>query len=101
MAGPTSCEKRWSEILASFQRNLDTLTGQHIHVLPRVNGNDAAWKEIITRAEAERAMLCKHLEGKVLFTGMLRLHTATHREMRDSLQPEEPTEEFREQRRYK
>jgi hypothetical protein len=118
MAGPTACEKRWSEVLASFQRNLDTLTGQHpeciediklihaglitvgqlIHASPRVNGNGAAWKEIVTRAEAERAVLCKHLEGKALFTGLLRLYAITHREMRDSLQPEpeeEPTEEFR------
>jgi hypothetical protein len=67
MAGPTACEKRWSEILASFQMNLDKLTGEHpeyigdiklihsglitigqlIHI-SRVNGNGAEWKAIIT-----------------------------------------------------
>jgi hypothetical protein len=50
-------------------------------------------------------VLCKHLEGKALFTAMLRLYAATHKELRDSLQPEpeqeEPTEEFREKRRRK
>jgi hypothetical protein len=71
MAGPTACEKRWSEILASFQRNLDKLRGEHpeciedirlihsgliaigqlIHISPRVKGKGAKWKQIITRAE--------------------------------------------------
>jgi hypothetical protein len=105
MAGPTACESRWSEILASFQRNVDKLTGEHpeciedirlihsdlitigqlIHISPRVNGNGAEWKQIITGAEAERAVLCKHLEGQTLFTGMLRLCAAIHRELRDSI----------------
>jgi hypothetical protein len=98
MAGPTACETRWSEILASFQRNIDKLTGEHpesiggielihsgliiigqlIHISPCVNGNGAQWKAIITRAEAERAVLCKHLEGQALFTGMLHLYAAIH-----------------------
>jgi hypothetical protein len=79
MAEPTACEKRWAEILASFQRYLDNLTGKNpefiedIKVLlaglltigqviqssPRVNGNGAVWKGIITRDKAERAVLCK------------------------------------------
>jgi hypothetical protein len=43
-------------------------------------------------------VLCKHLEGKALFAAMLRLYAAVHREMRDSVMPEqkESTEEFRE-----
>jgi hypothetical protein len=48
-------------------------------------------------------MLCKHLDGKAFFTGILRLYADIHREIRDSLQPEheEQTEEFREQKRLK
>jgi hypothetical protein len=48
-------------------------------------------------------VLCKHLEGKARFTAMLRLYAATHRKLRDRLQSEqeEPTEEFREQKRRK
>jgi hypothetical protein len=121
MAGP-ACETRWSEILASFQRNVHKLTeeqpeciedirlihsglitiGKLIHISPLVNGNGAEWKPIITRAEAERAVLCKHLEGQALFIGMLRMYAAIHRDKRDSLKGEEgPSEEFREQRRRK
>jgi hypothetical protein len=61
------------------------------------------WKELITRAKAERAVLCKHLYGWVLFKGMLLLYAALHRELRDSVLPAEQksTEEFREQRRCK
>jgi hypothetical protein len=74
-------------------------------ISPSVNGKGASWIEITSRAEAERIVLCKHLEGKSLFTAMLRLYAVTHRELRDSLQPEpdqeEATEEFREQRRRK
>jgi hypothetical protein len=61
------------------------------------------WKELVARAEAERAVLCKHLDGKVLYTSMLRLYAALHREMRDSILPAQQisTEEFREQWRRK
>jgi formamidopyrimidine-DNA glycosylase len=60
------------------------------------------WKELIARAEAERTVLCKHLDGKALFTAMLRLYAAIHREMRGSFRPEQQqTEEFRQQRRRK
>jgi hypothetical protein len=50
-------------------------------------------------------VLVKHLEGKALFTALLHLYAATYKELCDSRQPEstqeEPTEEFREQRRSK
>jgi hypothetical protein len=48
-------------------------------------------------------VLCKHLDGKALFTAMLRLYAALHRELRDSILPaqQKSTEEFREQRRRK
>jgi hypothetical protein len=125
MAGPTVCGKRWRDILASFERNLGGLVaqnptcveeikliqaglitiGQLINDSPRENGNGTAWKEVITRAEAERAVLCKHLEGKALFAAILRLYATTHTELRGSLlpvpEPVEPSEEFREQRRRK
>jgi hypothetical protein len=125
MAGPTACGKPWAEFLASFERNIEDLLAKHqdsiekiglihtglitigqlINISPSVNGNGASWKEITSRAEAERIVLCKHLEGKPLFTAMLRLYAATHRDLRDSLQPEqeqeEATEAFREQRKRK
>jgi hypothetical protein len=58
---------------------------------------------LVTRAEAERAVLSKHLDGKALFTGMLRLYAAIHREMTSTLQSEqvESEQEFREQKRRK
>jgi hypothetical protein len=48
-------------------------------------------------------VFCKHLNGKMPFTVMLRLYAAIHREMRDSVlqEQEESTVEFREQRRRK
>jgi hypothetical protein len=120
---PTACEKRWAEILESFQRNLDDLIrknpesvedikllqarlvtiGQIIQSSPRVNGNGAVWKATITKAEAESAVLCKHLEGKALFAGMTRLYAATHAELSSTLKTEEEESpgEFREQRRRK
>jgi hypothetical protein len=125
MAGPTVCGKRWTDILASFERNLGDLVAQHpdfveeIRMIqaglvtigqliidsPRGNGNSTAWREITTRAEAERAVLCKHLEGKALFAVILRLYATTHTEFHGSLLPVpeqvEPTEEFREQSRGK
>jgi energy-converting hydrogenase A subunit M len=59
------------------------------------------WKELIARAEAERTVLCKHLDGKALFTATLHLYAAIHRDMRDSVlrEQQELTEAFREQRR--
>jgi hypothetical protein len=131
MAEPTACKKRWVGILASFQKNLDDITGKHpesiedikilhaglvtigqlIHSLPRVNGNSAEWKSIITRTEEERTVLWKHPEGQALFSGMLRLYAATHRDLRNSLKqeasveterdPTQSTEEFCKQKRRK
>jgi hypothetical protein len=57
---------------------------------------------LCTKSEAEKTVLCKHLDGKALFTAILRLYAAIHREMRDSLlEQQESAEEFREQRRRK
>jgi hypothetical protein len=39
-------------------------------------------------AESEKNVLYKYLEGKALFTGMLRLYAAIQREMTYNLQPE-------------
>jgi hypothetical protein len=39
--------------------------GQLINNSPRNDGNGTMWREITTRAEAERAVLCKHFEGLV------------------------------------
>jgi hypothetical protein len=102
MEEPTACEKRWAGIIASFQNNLEKLTEKHpesvkdiktlhaglvtisqlIHSTPRVNGNGAEWKSIITRTEEEKTVLCNHLEGQALFPGLLRLYAATHRDLK-------------------
>jgi hypothetical protein len=117
------CESRWAEVISSFEKKHGELleghpdcseelallrTGLHsirqlICISPLVNGNGAVWKELIARANAERAVLCKHLDGKALLTAMLRLYAALHREMRDSVLPtqQNSTEKFREQRRRK
>jgi hypothetical protein len=109
MAGQTACEKWWAETLASFERNMLNLTEKHpeciedikllhaglltirqlIHASPRVNGNGAEWKGIITKTEEEKAVLCKHLEGQALFSGMLCLYAATHRDLMNTLKQEE------------
>jgi hypothetical protein len=84
MAGPTVCETRWGEIVTSFNNNHDDLVARHpkcteeiglirtalhtigqlIHISPAVNGNGALWKELVAKAEAERTVLGKHLDGK-------------------------------------
>jgi hypothetical protein len=45
------------------------------------------WQELISEAEAGRALLCTHLDGKALFLAIL--YVAIHRELRASLLPEE------------
>jgi hypothetical protein len=51
-------------------------------------GNGVTWKRLVDKAENEKNVLCKHLDGKALFTGMMRLYAAIHRELEDSLLPE-------------
>jgi hypothetical protein len=107
MTGTTVCETRWVNIISSFEgRHNDLLEGhpdcseelahlrvglktigQLIHVSPPGNGNGVVWKDLIARAEVKRVVLWKHLDGKALFTAMLRLYAALHRELRDSAQP--------------
>jgi hypothetical protein len=127
MKGPTACETRWKEVLASFASQEEELLaahpdakeeielvhtalvpiGQLVQASPRVNGNGVVWKQLADRAEAERGVLCRHLDGKALFTAILRLYALTHREMEDSLlnttegDPAQGNEEFREQKRGK
>jgi hypothetical protein len=55
--------------------------GQLVRASPRVNGNGVAWKKLADKAEAEKVVLRKHMDGKALFTAILRLYAATHREM--------------------
>jgi hypothetical protein len=49
------------------------------------NGNGVTWKRLVDKAENEKSVLCKYLDRNALFIGNLRLYTATHREMEDSL----------------
>jgi hypothetical protein len=78
MTEPTVCETRWDKIISSFKKNHEELLeghpdcseelallkscphtrGQLIHISPPINGKGAMWKELIARAEAERAVLC-------------------------------------------
>jgi hypothetical protein len=123
MATPTVCETRWKEVLNCYENKHDELLaghpdcreeiglvltaiikiGQLIHTSPPVNGNGAVWKELVARAEAEITVLSKHLDGNALFTGILCLYAAIHREMAATLQTKqvETEEEFREQKRRK
>jgi hypothetical protein len=121
MSGPNVCETRWSKTLASFDKHHGELVtayqgaeedisliraalvqiGSLIRSSPAKKGNGEAWKELTTKAEAEKLVLCKHLEGKTLITAILRLYAATHREMVETLLQEvedtpETKEEFRE-----
>jgi hypothetical protein len=126
MTGTIVCETRWSKTLASFDKHHGELVtayqgaeedislicaalvqiGTLIRNSPAKNGNGAAWKELTTKAETEKMVLCKHLEGKTLITAILRLYAATHREMVETLvqvveDAPETKEEFCEQRRRK
>jgi hypothetical protein len=58
---------------------------------------------LVTKAEAEGTVLSKQFDGKALFTGILRLYVAIHREMTSTLQSEKVKSEqdFREQKRRK
>jgi hypothetical protein len=59
-----------------------------------MNGNGAVWKQSTDRAETDKSVLFKHLDGKTLFTRMLRLYAAMHREMKVTLQPEDKQGKF-------
>jgi hypothetical protein len=103
--GPTQNETRWRAVLASFDKQYETVIaknpdatkeinlirtglikiGQLIQTSPQQNRNGATWKRLVDKAESEKSVLYKHLDGKLLFTGLLRLYTATHREMEESL----------------
>jgi hypothetical protein len=105
MAGPTECDARWKEERASFASQEEELLADHpdakeeielvrttlvtigqlVQTSPRVNGNGIVWKQLADTNEAERVILCKHLDGKALFTAILRLYALTHREMKRSL----------------
>ncbi|PNF32962.1 hypothetical protein B7P43_G16729 [Cryptotermes secundus] len=101
MMEPTVCETRWKGIVASFEKTHDDLkamnpdcrkeiellrnglhiTGQLILTSPSVNENGVVWKELIIKSEVERIVLCKHLDGKALFTAILGMYTDINREM--------------------
>jgi hypothetical protein len=105
MAGTTACESRWDDIRASFERHRDELAvsypdvveaiglirtalikiGQVILSSPPINGIGAVWKRLTAQAESERAVLCKHLDGKPMPTAMRRLYAATFREMSETI----------------
>jgi hypothetical protein len=75
--GPNQCEKRWRAVLASFDKQHKTLTannpnateemnvirtrlvkiGRLIETSPQQNGNGAAWKRLVDKAENEKSVL--------------------------------------------
>jgi hypothetical protein len=91
--GPTQCQTRWRAVLASFDKQYETLIannpdateeinlirtglkkiGQLLQTSPQQNGYGAMWKRLVDKEESEKSVLFKYLDGKVLFTGMLRL----------------------------
>jgi hypothetical protein len=93
LVGPTQCETRWRLVLASFDKQHETLItnnpdateeinfvrtelvkiGQLIQTSPPQNGNGVTWKRLVDEAEHEKNILSNHLNGKALFTGMMRL----------------------------
>jgi hypothetical protein len=105
---PTQCEARWRSVLTSFDKEHENLIkktrtqqwrltlvrtglveiGQLIQTSLQKNGNGVTWKRLIDQAENEKHILCKHLDGKALFTRMLRLYATTHRDLKESLLPE-------------
>jgi hypothetical protein len=86
---------------ALLQKALNTIS-KLLHISPPINGNGPVWQELLSKAEAERAVLCKHLDRKALFMAILRMYAAIHRELRASLvTDEQQTEDSREQRRRK
>jgi hypothetical protein len=108
LVGPKQCETRWHLVLASFDKQHKTIKinnpdateeinlvrtelvkiGQLIQTSPPQNGNGVTWKRLVDKAENEKNVVCKHLDGKALFTGIMRLYAAIHRELEDSLLPE-------------
>jgi hypothetical protein len=56
------------------------------------------WKQLADRAEAEKAVLCEHYEGKALYTVSLHLLVGIPREINETLLREEAksNEEVRE-----
>jgi hypothetical protein len=49
-----------------------------------LNGSGAVWKQVTDKAETETSVVSKHLDDKVLFTGILRQYVAIHREMKNT-----------------
>jgi hypothetical protein len=45
--------------------------GQLIQASPPQNGNGVTLKRLVDKAENEKNVLCKHLDGKALFTEMM------------------------------
>jgi hypothetical protein len=48
----------------------------------------------MAKAKAGRRVLCKHLDGKPLFTAMLHLYAVILRELRESFLPEQHLRNF-------
>jgi hypothetical protein len=72
----------------NFVRTELVKIGQLIQTSPPQNGKGLTWKRLVDKAQNEKNVLCKHLDGKALFTGMMRLYAAIQRELVDSLLPE-------------
>jgi hypothetical protein len=94
-------------VLASFDEQHDTLIANNPDASEEINlirrgfveigqliqtslqqiVNCVTWKRLVDKAENEKSVLCKHLDGMTLFPLMLLLYAAIHRE-KDDLLPE-------------
>jgi hypothetical protein len=104
LVGPTQCEAQWHSVLASFDKQHKTLIANNpdatqernlvLTLLVKIGESfsdlsAAEWQhrqlETADQQSAENEnILCKHLDGKALFTGMLLLRSNTQEVERQS-----------------
>jgi hypothetical protein len=60
--------------------------GQLVQNSHKMNGNGTNWKQLSDRAEAERHIIRKFLDGHALLASMFHMYVATYSQMRDSFQ---------------
>jgi hypothetical protein len=90
---PPSFERHRDELAVTYPDDVEEIglihtalikIGEVIRASTPVNGQGAVWKRLTAQAASERAVLCKHLDGKQTLTAMRRLYAATSREMAET-----------------
>jgi hypothetical protein len=94
MAVLASFHERYERLMADspdVKKDIDLVhasivqRGQLVQNSPKVNGNEAQWKQPADRAEYDRYTLCQSLDSQALFTGLVHMYAVTYKEMRDGL----------------